>query len=156
MTTQSKQPETTRPAQQFQPGREKTGGRQKGVGNKKKKALDAVLSEIMTYRDMLHVYGMMISQAKKGDKDARKELLNRLHGKAPMAVDININDTRPILRAPFAGPRPRVIDVDVESTPWTLGDDRALAEKLAHDAAVEAGLTLDAPTPDRAKIEAPK
>lgn len=121
----------------FLPGRPKTGGRGKGSGNKKKSAIELLWHEAISYQDVLDIIKKMVAQAKAGDKDARKEVFNRLYGKAAIALDLNVSHGPKIVRAPFAGPS-GVIDVTEESRPfveaggdWRLGEDYAHAEELA-------------------------
>ena len=70
-----------------------TKGNQCSVGNKsrtseKAKALKRVLLEAVTEKDIKVIAKKMLSQAKSGDQYARKELFDRLWGRAIQEVDL--------------------------------------------------------------------
>lgn len=71
-------------------------GNQCSVGNKshtneKAKALKKALLEVITEKDIKAIGKKMVSQAKAGDNYARKELFDRLWGRAIQEVDIGEN-----------------------------------------------------------------
>ena len=68
-----------------------------GGGNKEKaKALKRALIEAVTEKDIIAVLKKMLSQAKKGDAAARKELFDRLWGRAIQEVDLGEETRRTI------------------------------------------------------------
>lgn len=86
-------------------GRNKDGkfkkGNQCAIGNKshtneKAKALKQALLDVVTEKDIIAVGKKMLSQAKAGDNYARKELFDRLWGRALQEVDIGENAVKSI------------------------------------------------------------
>lgn len=60
----------------------------KGNTSERAKTLKRVLLEVVTEKDIEVIVKKMIAQAKKGERDARKELFDRLWGRAIQEVDL--------------------------------------------------------------------
>jgi hypothetical protein len=91
----------------FQPGRTKTGGRQKGTPNKNKPfkaALDEVLAEAKGDAPTLKsIVSTLLTQANAGNTMAIKEVADRLDGKVPQTVsDAEGNVLQPVAALLFA------------------------------------------------------
>ena len=119
VTTHTEEHDT--PAGQFQVGRQKTGGRVPGSRNKK----NTIWETAVTYEDRIEIIQTLVSLALSGDVGAAKEILNRLYGKAALAVDLTVTEGPKLIRAPFSGPASLVMP----GGEWHLGDDYAQAEE---------------------------
>lgn len=64
--------------------------------NEKAKALKEALLDSVTEKDIKAIVKKMKAQAKAGDHNARKELFDRLWGRAPQAVEVSGEGGGPI------------------------------------------------------------
>jgi len=81
-------------------GRFGTGNRlsvgNKGNTSEKAKVLKTILLKTITENDIKAIVKKMVEQSKKGDDRARKELFDRLWGKALQEVDLGDNAAKTI------------------------------------------------------------
>ena len=67
-----------------------------GNTNEPAKKLKQALIDSITAKDIKEIADEMISQAKSGDAQARKELFDRIWGRAPQSVEVSGADGEPI------------------------------------------------------------
>lgn len=68
----------------------------KGNTNEKAKALKTILLKTITEKDIKAIVKKMVEQSKLGDDRARKELFDRLWGRAIQEVDLGENTAKTI------------------------------------------------------------
>ena len=81
---------------QFKEGNILSRGNSGGGNKEKAKELKRALIDAVTEKDIIAILKKMLSQAKKGDAAARKELFDRLWGRAIQEVDLGEETRRTI------------------------------------------------------------